>query len=184
MSVDMTWLETYALKGVMSDDEKEALASLEEVAFCKGERILTMGDAGGVLYIIKSGQASVQDYNRYEGRLAFLTLQEGDFIGEISFLNGRRTSADVIADEDCILYMLQRETMLQLMADQPKLALQMMNAIVNHEAKMLLHMRRELVPMLRKFSNQSSKMPLAMKVIPIAFTLAYAVAFFMIGYKY
>ena len=169
MAIDMTWLETNALHTRLSASDKKALSPLEEMSFKKGESILSMGDDGGALYFIKSGEVSVQDYNRYEGRLAFATLKEGDLIGELSFLNDRRASADVKADEDCVIYKLRREDMISLMRNHQGLAFNIMNAIVNHQAKLLLNMRREMVPMLRKFKDKESKIPMAVKLFRVLF---------------
>jgi len=54
---------------------------------------------------------------------------------------------------------------------------------VNHEAKLLLNMRRELVPMLRKFKDKASKIPMAIKLFPLLFIAIYCAAFFFINYK-
>jgi len=183
MAIDMTWLETNALHTRLSASDKKALSPLEEMSFKKGESILSMGDEGGALYFIKSGEVSVQDNNRYEGRLAFATLKEGDLIGELSFLNDRRASADVKAEEDCVIYKLKKEDMISLMKHHQGLAFNIMNAIVNHEAKLLLNMRRELVPMLRKFKDKAAKIPMAIKLFPILFIAIYCAAFFFISYK-
>ncbi len=183
MAVDMTWLETNTLYTTLSANEKKALSPLTELTFAKGDTILSHGDEGGALYIIKSGKVSVQDYNRYEGRISFVTLKEGDLVGELSFLNDRRVSADVKAEEDCVLYRLKREDMSRLMKEHPGLAFTIMNTIVNHEAKLLTNMRRELVPMLRKFKEKANKLPLAVKLIPVVFTLIYVSAFIYISYK-
>lgn len=183
MAVDMTWLEANTLHTTLSATEKKALMPLTELTFAKGDRILSQGDEGGALYIIKSGEVSVQDNNRYEGRISFVTLKEGDLIGEFSFLNDRRVSADVKAEDDCVLYRLEKADMVKLMKDQQGLAFTIMNSIVNHEARLLSNMRREFVPMLRNFKKKADKLPLTMKLIPIIFILIYASAFFYISYK-
>ena len=183
MAIDMTWLETNALHTRLSADDKKALSPLEEMVFKKGEAIVSMGDEGGSLYFIKSGEVSVQDNNRYEGRLSFVTLKEGDLIGELSFLNDRSVSADVRAEEDCEIYKLKKEDMILLMKQHQGLAFNIMNAIVNHEAKLLLNMRRELVPMLRKFKDTASKIPMVIKLFPLLFIAIYCAAFFFINYK-
>jgi len=183
MAIDMTWLEANALHTTLSATEKKALLPLTELTFSKGDTILTQGDDGGALYIIKSGEVSVQDSNRYEGRISFVTLKEGDLIGELSFLNGRRVSADVKAEEECVLYRLEKKDMLNLMKNQQGLAFTIMNSIVNHEAELLSNMRRELLPMLRNFKKKADKLPLTMKLIPVIFILVYVSAFFYISYK-
>ena len=183
MAVDLTWLETNALHTTLSPKEKKALLPLTELTFAKGDTIIKQGDEGGSLYIIKSGEASVQDYNRYEGRLSFVTLKEGDLIGELSFLNGRRAAADVKADADCVLYKLSKSDMSRLMKNEQGLAFTIMNTIVNHEAKLLGNMRRELVPMLRNFKDKADKLPLTIKLVPVIFTLLYIGGFIYISFK-
>ena len=183
MSVDLTWLEDNALHTTLTPKEKKALTPLTELTFAKGDTIIKQGDEGGSLYIIKSGEVSVQDYNRYEGRLSFVTLKEGDLIGELSFLNDRRAAADVKADADCVLYKLSKGDMIKLMKSEQGLAFTIMNAIVNHEAKLLGNMRRELVPMLRNFKEKADKLPLTIKLVPVIFTLLYIVGFIYISYK-
>lgn len=183
MAIDMTWLEANALHTTLSVKEKKALSPLTELTFAKGDSILSQGDEGGTLYIIKSGEVGVQDYNRYEGRISFVTLKEGDLIGELSFLNDRRVSADVKAEEDCVIYKLDKKDMVKLMKNEQGLAFTIMNAIVNHEAKLLLNMRRELVPMLRNFKKKADKLPLTIKLVPAIFILLYVAAFIYINYK-
>lgn len=183
MTVDITWVGTNALHTTLSAKEKKALLPLSEVTFKKGDTIIKQGDEGGALYIIKSGEVAVQDYNRYEGRLSFATLKEGDLVGELSFLNERRAAADVKADSDCVLYKLGRNDMAKLMKNEQGLAFTIMNAIVNHEAKLLGNMRRELVPMLRNFKTKTDKIPLTMKLIPVIFTLLYIGGFIYISFK-
>lgn len=183
MAVDLTWLEANALHTTLSPKEKKALMPLTELTFARGDTIIKQGDEGGSLYIIKSGEVSVQDYNRYEGRLSFVTLKEGDLIGELSFLNGRRAAADVKADSDCVLYKLSKDDMSKLMKNEQGLAFTIMNTIVNHEAKLLGNMRRELVPMLRNFKEKADKLPLTIKLIPVIFTLLYIAGFVYISFK-
>lgn len=183
MAIDMTWLEANALHTQLTPTERKALLPLTEVTFAKGETIIKQGDEGGALYIIKSGEVAVQDNNRYEGRLSFVTLKEGDLIGELSFLNDRLAAADVRAEEDCVLYKLSRDDMARLMKNEQGLAFAIMNTIVNHEAKLLGNMRRELVPMLRKFKDKAEGIPLTMKLIPVIFTLLYIAGFIYISFK-
>ncbi len=183
MSVDITWIESNALHTKLSAKERKALLPLTEVTFAKGETIIKQGDEGGALYIIKFGEVAVQDYNRYEGRLSFATLKEGDLLGELSFLNERRAAADVRAESDCVLYKLSKADMARLMKNEQGLAFAIMSAIVNHEAKLLGNMRRELVPMLRKFKEKAEGIPLTMKLIPVIFTLLYIGGFIYISFK-
>lgn len=183
MAVDLTWLEANALHTTLSPKEKKALMPLTELTFAKGDTIIKQGDEGGSLYIIKSGEVSVQDYNRYEGRLSFVTLKEGDLIGELSFLNDRCAAADVKADSDCVLYKLGKGDMIRLMKSEQGLAFTIMNSIVNHEAKLLGNMRRELVPMLRNFKEKTDKLPLTIKLVPVIFTLLYIGGFIYVSFK-
>jgi CRP/FNR family transcriptional regulator/CRP/FNR family cyclic AMP-dependent transcriptional regulator len=62
-----------------------------------------------------------------EGKQTILaTLSKGDFFGEMSILDGEPRSATVVAAKNCELLMLYRKTLLEIMQNYPKIAIQML----------------------------------------------------------
>jgi voltage-gated potassium channel len=84
--------------------------------FQPGELIVAAGDPGGAMYLIGSGDATVQIG---PGRCA--ELHEGDFFGEMALLEHRRHLHDVVADTVCRVYVLDSEGLARLGRRHPEI---------------------------------------------------------------
>jgi CRP-like cAMP-binding protein len=79
------------------------------IAFRKGEVIMEEGSEGSLAYIITSGSAEV--YKTARGKKIVLeTLGPGNIVGEISLITGEPRRATVVALEDTMVTVLDRET--------------------------------------------------------------------------
>ncbi|MFQ5581299.1 MAG: cyclic nucleotide-binding domain-containing protein [Mariprofundaceae bacterium] len=183
MSIDMKWLEQQVLLRELASEERTALKCLQEEAFSAGQKIITEGQPGGMLYILRSGKASVEDSNRYEGRINIADVEEGALFGEMTFLNNQMATADVTASEDCVVYKLSHTDFSDLMREQQQLAYSIFTLILNHQSKVILSMKVRLMPMLRNLKKKAAKLPLAIKLLPVIFILLYILAFFYISWK-
>ncbi|MFQ5355503.1 MAG: Crp/Fnr family transcriptional regulator [Mariprofundaceae bacterium] len=183
MGVDLNWLGKEVFGQDLTKEEQQVFGFLTEKTFKKGEDILKDGQEGGSLYFIRSGKASVQNYNRYEGRVSIATLEEGDLLGEMSFFKNRRVSAQVKAEEDCVLYKMEKADMSALMKDHEDLAFTVMQAILNHESKIIISRGQSLAPLLRQITDKAAGLPLAVKVLPIAFIVIYCLALLYTQFK-
>ncbi len=105
MSIDINWLEKIILSRALSSSEREAMSGLTLSTFKEGDTIISKGQEGGILYILRSGVAQVED--NLEGiRVRIAGLQEGTIFGEMSFLNNQKATAEVVALGDCVVYKL------------------------------------------------------------------------------
>lgn len=66
-----------------------------------GQEIVSEGDEGGSLLLIRKGRAEVRKTLDSSNYKCLKELDPGDFFGEMSFLNQISRSASVIALEDC-----------------------------------------------------------------------------------
>jgi CRP-like cAMP-binding protein len=167
MSIDFKWLEQKVLFTELTDNERAALGCIKEESFKKGERIITQGQIGGTLYILRSGLASVEDRNRADGSIKLAELKEGTIFGELTFLNNENTSADVTARKNCVVYELSQNDFADLMGKQQQLAYTIFARILEHETKIILAMKTRLTPMLRELSRKVVKIPLMLKVLAL-----------------
>jgi len=137
MAIDYTWLENTVIKRKLGEGERAALERiLLEKSFAKNENILTQGKAGGVLYILRSGQAEISaDINGQKMLLA--TAKEGALFGEITFLTGDTATANVDVLDDCLVYKLKREDCSQLMQSEPELVYALMAYMLVHAARII-----------------------------------------------
>lgn len=103
-------------------DEKE-LANLAKVTslslYKKGERFFEKDEVGDSLFLIQKGLARVIVEGE-DGREATLSILQGNtFFGEMSILDGKPRSVAVVAQEDCRVLVITRESFLKFIKKHP-----------------------------------------------------------------
>tara|TARA_B100000686_G_scaffold97467_1_gene104307 strand:+ start:1828 stop:2508 length:681 start_codon:yes stop_codon:yes gene_type:complete len=91
-------------------------------SYSKGNIIILAEEEGDTLFIISQGQVKVSIVSE-DGREAILALLgEGAVFGELSLLDGKPRSANVVATKATNLYMVRRSDFLQLLYKVPQIA--------------------------------------------------------------
>lgn len=118
-----SFLRKVSLFESLSDAEIAALAEVTITRrFARDGVIILAEEQGDTLSIIRSGQVKVSILSE-EGREVILTLLgPGAVFGELSLLDGKPRSANVIATQDTELIMLRRPDFLQLVCRVPQIA--------------------------------------------------------------
>jgi CRP/FNR family transcriptional regulator, cyclic AMP receptor protein len=118
-----SFLRNVSLFESLSDEELEALSHVTIArTFGKDSIIILAEEEGDTLFIIKRGQVKVSIVSE-EGREVILSLlSAGTVFGELSLLDGKPRSANVIATEETDLIMLRRADFVQLIYRLPKIA--------------------------------------------------------------
>ncbi|HJP33413.1 MAG: Crp/Fnr family transcriptional regulator [Candidatus Latescibacteria bacterium] len=121
--MDISLLRRVPLFEVLKDDDLEAIARVTITrSFDKDQVIILAEEEGDALFIIASGQVKVSIVTE-DGREVILSLLgEGAVFGELSLLDGKPRSANVVATEDTELYMVRRTDFLQLVYKVPQIA--------------------------------------------------------------
>ena len=106
-------------------NQKE-LESLSDVTFTrtfsKDNVIILAEEEGDTLFILKKGQVKVSIVSE-DGREVILSLLgSGSVFGELSLLDGKPRSANVVAIEETDLLMLRRTDFIQLIYKTPQIA--------------------------------------------------------------
>lgn len=133
MSASRDTQERYALIRQVSIFEglgDDAVAALNEhlrpKRFTRDSLIVGQDDEGEALYIIRRGRVKVA-LTGENGREVILALfREGDFFGEMSLLDGRPRSANVIASENTDVLMLLRQDFESHLRRSPDTALRVL----------------------------------------------------------
>lgn len=146
MSIDNNWLEQKLFNRALTGEETVVLTSrIETSRVASGEKIVSQGQPGGVLYLLRSGSAAV----RREGvnPIDVATVGEGAVLGEMSFLADEPASASVVALSDCVVYRISRAAFSELMANYQSLAFALFVYILRHTATVIRHMNEEHISM-------------------------------------
>jgi CRP/FNR family cyclic AMP-dependent transcriptional regulator len=107
----------------LDDEQLDAIALVTITRrFDKHQVIILAEEEGDALFIISSGQVKVSIVSE-DGREVILSLLgTGSVFGELSLLDGKPRSANVVATENTDLYMLRRSDFLQLAYKVPQIA--------------------------------------------------------------
>ena len=119
----VSFLRQVPLFESLDDAEIDALSELTFTrTFNKETVIILAEEEGDTLFIIKDGQVKVSIVSE-EGREVILSLLGGGAVfGELSLLDGKPRSANVVATEDTELLMLRRTDFIQLIYKTPQIA--------------------------------------------------------------
>lgn len=122
--MDISLLRKVPLFEVLKDEDLEAIARVTITrSYDKDQGIILAEEEGDALFIIASGQVKVSIVSE-DGREVILSLLgEGAVFGELSLLDGKPRSANVVATQDTALYMVRRADFLQLVYKVPQIAI-------------------------------------------------------------
>lgn len=102
-------------------DDKElntVIMAFDEKRFVKGDHVITQGEQGDVLYLIESGTLNCSKvFKKEEGEKFLKVYYPGEAFGELALLYNAPRAATIVANEDCILWALDRETFNHIVKD-------------------------------------------------------------------
>lgn len=82
---------------------------MQERFYRKGDTIVREGDEGSSIYFVASGSLIVLKTNSLGQQSLIAKMTTSDFFGEMSLLRNKPRSATVIADEDSLLFEIERK---------------------------------------------------------------------------
>ena len=94
-------------------EEKElntVIDAFEEKRYVKGDYVIRQGEQGDVLYLIEKGTLNCyKKFNKDEDDKFLKVYNPGESFGELSLLYNAPRDASILANEECILWALDRE---------------------------------------------------------------------------
>jgi CRP-like cAMP-binding protein len=101
------------------------------IRFGKGEDIVFQADEGTDLFVVLKGKVRVSLLGPEGDEFVLTTFRQGDFFGEMSLIDGKSRSANVVAEEESVLSSLKRDVFLETMKEKPSIAFDMLTALVD-----------------------------------------------------
>lgn len=98
--------------GGLSDPSLDLLISmLVERRFDAGATVVTEGEPGRSLFIVKSGRLAVSKRANAGSIIPMSVLERGDFFGEMTLIEMQNRSATVVAEAPTVLYELTAQNL-------------------------------------------------------------------------
>ncbi len=126
--------------------QAESLAeSVSKRRFKRGETLVQQGNTSNALYIVLAGRTRVVMTDNKGREVILATMRAGDYVGEMSLIDGEPHSATVLADQQVDALVLGRDDFLRCLSENSAMSFVVM---------------RELVQRLRKSSQKISSLAL------------------------
>lgn len=162
MAPELSLLRKAALFELLSDEQlRQILARCETREYKAGDVVITEGEQGEEMYIVRSGRVAVSKAIKlrvpgrgevnFEKQLA--TLAQGSYFGEVALLASDTRSATVTALSDLEVWVLRSGPMQELMEEDRELGY-----------RLLTLMSRELCNRLRRANEDIQKLLMAFAI--------------------
>ncbi len=125
-----TYLGRIRLFAGIDPDAAEKLESrARRRSFRRGEVIFHKGDPGATLYIILSGQVKIVLPSEGGEEAVLGVLDEGEFFGELSLIDGRPRSATIMATLPTEAMVLHRDEFIAFVEANPRVAIDLLHTL-------------------------------------------------------
>jgi acetate kinase len=121
-------------KEFSSEELKKLIEKSHLKTFSPQEVIIQFGQPGRFLGIILEGEAEAVITSKTGDRVRLGLIERGDLLGEISLLTGEPTNADVIATEECQIFLIPQEIFSTFVAANPN-AVRVMAKVISKRIK-------------------------------------------------
>jgi len=115
---------------------------LHQRKYAPKELIFKEAEAGNGMYIIKSGFVSI--YSE-EHDTEFVKLQDGQFFGELSLVDGSPRSASAKAVGDCVLFGFFKPDLIQVLEKNPKIGIKVLFNLSRVLSERLRHTNQQYI---------------------------------------
>src|SRR5689334_8713790 len=123
-------LRSIPLFALLDDQEISVLAhQLDERNYLAGEIIISVGEPGNSMFIVRSGKVELFIRDKNDERVSLALLEVGDLFGEFSLLDSEPRSANAVALEDTSVLVIDRNDLEILITAHPPAALDMMSML-------------------------------------------------------
>jgi len=124
------YLKKIPLFSQLSESDLRKLEKITKERFYKkGSIIITEGNIGGAVYIIKKGKVKIYKTSS-DGREIILDIKDDNKIfAEVTLFSGGKNPASVSAIEDCFIYSIKNSDIEELIKMNPDMALEIIKEL-------------------------------------------------------
>ncbi len=140
---------------------------LQERTYKAGEIILHEDTESDELYLLVEGRVKIVRKTRTGDEYMLALLHPGDFFGEMEVIDGRSRSAHVIAEDDCLTYVISKKTFDLLLDSNHLFARRLVEILSIRLRAMNYHFIAELERSTQRFQFEYRKMERLIEAVQI-----------------
>ena len=116
-------LRKFPVMQEFTEDELDAIAAItSKRSVSSGEAVFREEDSSDAVYLIEAGSVRIGKNTPF-GQQVLATLQAGEFLGEMDFIDSLRCSADAFANEDSLLFSIDKSKLHEMFSSWKHLAI-------------------------------------------------------------
>ena len=124
---DASVLRQFNIFARLDDQEiKDLAAQLDTKKYLKGQRLFAVGDPGGSMFLIASGQVEIYIVDDDGDKIVLNVNGPGEMFGEMSLIDNRPRSAYAKAVEETEVFVAVQEDLINLVRAHPDAALDLL----------------------------------------------------------
>lgn len=130
MPTESSLLSEVSFFRLLDDEERAVLAAhVDARSYSAGTTIFRAGEAGGAMFLIRSGEVQLWLTDEDRRRVELAVLGKGEFFGELSLLDDRPRSASATTLADTDVLVIDREDLRLLFSQKPTAALDVLTVL-------------------------------------------------------
>jgi CRP-like cAMP-binding protein len=153
MGIEIEKISIFSELNSQEIDILKGLLDLREYA--PNEVIYTEGEEGDSLNIIIEGKVRINKRMVEGDQFCISTLKEGDVFGIMSFLDGSRHDATIVADQKTSLLVLRRTDFDGLYSSNPIIAAKILKRLAIHLASIVRNMNTQYMDLMHLMFRRS-----------------------------
>jgi CRP/FNR family cyclic AMP-dependent transcriptional regulator len=132
--------------GLGSRDLKAIAKSCGEASYADGETLCRQGERGVAAFLITSGKVLVENEEEDGTATAVAEIGQGDFVGELSVIDGAERVATLRAVGNVEAMVLTQWSMAALLKTRPSIAAAMLPVVIKRFRETAAELRRRTRP--------------------------------------
>jgi CRP/FNR family transcriptional regulator, cyclic AMP receptor protein len=117
------------LAGLTLEERQSIAAKCSWKSYAPGKQILEKSSTSRDVFFVVSGSVNIVNFGVSGREVAYATVEAGQYFGELSAIDGRPRSANVIANKDCQLASMSPENFTELLKEHPEVSIQVLQRL-------------------------------------------------------
>ena len=117
------------LKDLMQEERVTLSGKCTWKTYSSNEQILERSSTSRDVFFVVDGAVNVVNYGVSGREVAYATVEAGQYFGELSAIDGKPRSANIIASKKCLLASLSPENFNELLLQHPEIMMQVMQRL-------------------------------------------------------